>query len=123
MTPFLNLARRTARGSHGHQQYLVSAIITMGSRVLSIGINKNKTHSIMGNLKHLHAEADAILKIRDKYRLIGADIFVTRSNPNGRIGMARPCPICMKIIREHKIKSITYTDKNGDLKYEEVGYQ
>jgi deoxycytidylate deaminase len=103
-----------------HRQYKVGCCIIKAGRVLSVGFNKNKTHPVMGPLKHLHAEVDAVLNVKDKskWQLRGATAYITRCNPSGKIGMARPCLICRNYLSYYGITNIYYTDKEGVLQHE-----
>jgi cytidine deaminase len=83
-------------------------------------MNKNKTHPIMGNLKHLHAECDAILQVKDSRKIVGSKIYVVRVNVNGKIGMARPCPICLSTLKEYGVAEMSYTDRAGNIILEKV---
>lgn len=93
----------------------VGAVIARGGRILSIGQNKPKMNVYtMQNAHHefcvsIHAEIDAILRIRRKVDLRGATIYVVRLKKNGETGVATPCKMCSRAIVDHGIKRIFYT--------------
>ena len=63
---------------------------------------------------YLHAETDALLPlIRNNVDLSKASIYIYRRMKNGGVGMARPCPRCMSIIKQAKIRDINYTTDDG----------
>ena len=92
---------------------------------MSVGVNKCKSHPMQKmynkyrdiDINHIcnnvHAEMDAILKVSNKQNLIGADIYIYRSDTRGNLRICRPCAACMAIIRECGIKNIYYTDVDG----------
>jgi tRNA(Arg) A34 adenosine deaminase TadA len=92
-----------------HKQYRVgSIIVNRNGNIISKGHNSLKSHPLMGPIKKTHAEIAAISKLRVS-EMIGATIYVARLNNNGKIGLARPCPICQRILREHGIKEARFT--------------
>jgi deoxycytidylate deaminase len=109
-----NLAKKASFEGQ-HHQYLVGACIVRSGHVLSIGYNKNKTHPMMGKFRHLHAEVDALLKVKDRDTLRGSDIYVTRQNKNGRVGLAKPCSTCMGHLRSFGVRNVYYTGSNGEI--------
>lgn len=61
---------------------------------------------------YLHAEVHALVQIKDwtkPYKLV-----VTRFTKDGQPAMAKPCPICMRVISKTSIEKIEYT--NGPSK-------
>lgn len=99
-------------------KHVLKAIIyDKRGRVLSIGQNSyTKTHTIMA--KHAckvglpektfqHAECNAIVRCRDLDK--AHKIAVFRYNKQGKPVNAKPCPVCMSLIRETGIKEITWT--------------
>lgn len=97
-------------------------------RIIARGENNyNKTHPIMQQLsirhygkpikKVLHAEVAAILKCGDQtpYR-----IFVERYRCDSSIANAKPCPICMDVIKLFGVKQLWYTDIHGKVVKEKL---
>lgn len=95
-----------------HPQHKLGAVITRGNRVISLGFNKNTTHTRSPHRwNRLHAEIAAI--IRSKESLDGAEIYVYRETKMGNLGLARPCESCFGMIREVGIKKIYFSSETG----------
>lgn len=97
---------------------------------LTVGWNtKDKEHPIQKELnafrkynegsngkKHdpLHAEMMAMIKAKDlDVDFNKVSLFVSRTKKDGSIGIAKPCPACMEMIKRLGIKNIYYTTDNG----------
>lgn len=97
------------------RQNITAIIYDKRGRVLSRGRNNYiKTHPLqakyaaeagMSYKQYLHAEIDALIKCRGQPH----KIKITRVSPSGRLGLAKPCPICELAIKESKIKYIEYS--------------
>lgn len=105
----------------------MGAAVVKGGRILSYGFNRyDRVYSpfqerakkkVNREAFSIHAEVDAILKIKNKNDLVGANIYVVRrlawdkpSHP--MIAMARPCPICHEILKEMGFARAYYTIAN-----------
>lgn len=104
----LNLAKSSScKNKHG-------AVIAKGGSILSLGINKSKNHpdiipeNLIKDACHVHAEIDAIKKVKGSLR--GATIYVARTNQMGKGIMSRPCDRCYEAITLVGITKIVYTD-------------
>lgn len=88
------------------------SVIVKGGRVISTGINKERSHPRIVSSKHIkdhcsvHAEIDAIKKAKD---VSGATIYVARVNKRGVARDSRPCNRCYEVIKNNGIKKIIYT--------------
>jgi deoxycytidylate deaminase len=88
------------------------SVIVKGGRVISTGMNKDRSHPRIVSSEHIkdhcsvHAEIDAIKKARDVH---GATIYVARVNKRGEARDSRPCKRCYEAIRKNGIKKIVYT--------------
>lgn len=103
----------------------IGCVVVRGHRIISSGHNsQHKTHAFQTKIDkeffgcecagYLHAETDALLPlIRNKSDLSNVSIYVYRKMGNGNMGMARPCPRCMKMIKKCGIKTIYYTTQDG----------
>ena len=61
-----------------------------------------------------HAEVSALSKARFlDIDFCKSTLYVYRELANGHKAMARPCPACMRYIREMGIKHIVYTTNDG----------
>lgn len=122
---FINYALFIAKLSK-HRRHKVGAIITKGSRILSVGINKVKTHPLQHNThtkkhgKSIHAELSAILGLSTNQRR-GSTIYVARLLADESYGLAKPCSYCMALIEEVEIKKVVWTiSKRRDGRYVEA---
>lgn len=107
------------------RQRVYSAIYDKRGRLVSeSACSYEKTHPMQKRLSlnegfdaercYLHSEVAAIIKSRGR----GYKIVVARVGRKGRVLDAKPCPSCMRAIREASwIKSIEYTleDRNIQL--------
>ena len=106
----------------------IGTIITYKGTVLAKGWNSNKTHSTQAYFNKarykntgnhylpdkIHAEIMALNKI--KYLDIDfskVEIYNYREFKDGTMAMCRPCPACMKMIKEMGIRIIHYTTPDG----------
>ena len=120
------LARIISRTS-SYKRIKIGCIITDKHKIISAGVNKCKSHPIqkMLNIKYykskfksykfrhcLHAEIDAVLNSGNK-DLSGLSVYIYRENIYGEKEMCRPCPACMKVLKDKGIKKIFYTTKDG----------
>lgn len=97
------------------KRHRLGAVVVKGHRILSTGYNEVRYSKLTG--KHtLHAEASAIIKLLKSGHqndLVGSTLYVTRFTRGGRIGMARPCPSCMGLIRAVGIRNVYFTQDDG----------
>ena len=100
------------------KQHAITAIIyDKRGRVLSVGQNSYvKSHTVMARHAnkvglpekiYLHAEAHSIIKCRNLKKAYKIAVF--RYNNQGLPVNAKPCLICMQIIKEANIKNIEWT--------------
>lgn len=100
----------------------LGAVIVSGGNIISSGYNKVNCHSRFDTYpESRHAEIDAILPLLNKGKLKelnGSIMYVTRTRKDGTLGMAFPCPDCLKVIKAVGIKRIVYSDDaNGVSSY------
>jgi dCMP deaminase len=108
------IASKTALKSP-FSQHRVGAVIVKNGRVLSTGYNELRYTRELKKLS-VHAEEAAILELlksRRQSSLVGADLYVTRITPGNRVGLAKPCDRCQKLIQATGIRRVFYTT-NGD---------
>lgn len=99
------------------RQNITALVYDRKGRILALGRNKyHKTHPLQAQAAkavgedhkiYLHAEVDALVKVKDWSRAYR--IVVTRFNKNGDPVMAKPCPICQRVIRQAGIKIVEHT--------------
>jgi len=91
----------------------VGAAVFVGSKLISIGCNKHKSHP-----KSLcwsqHAEFNSLIRKVDM-NLSKAILYVVRLTRTNRISYARPCNECQKLINSLQIKRVFYTNYQGNL--------
>ncbi len=115
----MNLKRFTKKLLLRHPEqdmrHKMVAVVLKGRRIVAYGYNSSKTHPCgqktveKYRLKahcsnSIHAELSAISKSSG-----GDRIFVARIKADGKFGLAKPCPVCEKIIEESGIKKVEYT--------------
>ena len=124
---YFNIAREMSRLSNFHRQHLGCVVVYKKKHVLSVGVNQAKSHilqavynqyrgfDIHGYPASLHAEIDALSKIRHlNIDWSKVELYVYRENRNdGTLAMAYPCRACMRFIVELGIREIYYTTDNG----------
>ena len=108
---FLRLALRRIDGKEYSQsiQHRHAAVIVKAGRVLSIGRNRDKTHPDAVGVdekgkvftRTIHAEMDALSKVKNKDHLKGATIYVARKGRNDEAGMSCPCKMCQGLINKY----------------------
>lgn len=103
----------------------MGCVVVEGHRIISSGHNSaTNTHAFQARVDsnyfrcdcagYLHAETDALIPlINSRADLSRASIFVYRKMPRGGMGMARPCPRCMGVIRSLGIRKIHYSTPEG----------
>lgn len=112
----------------GGSRVRMGCVIAYKGSILAKGCNSDKTHPMQEHYNKYrfknngpqylpakcHAELAAISKI--KYLDIDfseAHIYVYREFKDGKTAMARPCPACMRALRNIGIKKIHYTTNEG----------
>lgn len=113
----LSIAKDASKLSDHHSHSIGCAVFDRKGRVLAIGCNKlHHTHPFLRRYnkhKTMHAETNAIFSIRHKHDLKGTSILVYRETKDGELAMAKPCEMCISIIKLFGIKRIFYTSEHG----------
>lgn len=127
---FFNKARRVALISDYHKTH-IGCIAVYQSNVIGIGCNCNKTHPTQkfynryrkqsdNMLPKLHAEINCINSIKDlDINFSKVKLYIYRIRKDQPFGLTRPCPSCMKAIKDIGIKNIYYTSNDGYV-YEKI---
>ena len=106
----------------------IGCVIAYKGTILAKGFNTDKTHSAQARYNtyryknsgnrylpdKCHSECGCCQKV--KYLDIDfsrAHIYVYRETRDGHLAMSRPCPACMKAIRDLGIRHVHYTTENG----------
>ena len=115
----IRYATRTALESK-FKRARVGAVITRGSRILSSGCNRIGYSRFIRERHYpesIHAEQQAILRLLHlrSESLVGSTMYVSRVGAFGEPRLAKPCPMCQKIIEAVGIRRVFYTTgKRGD---------
>lgn len=109
------------RSTADHPRYRHFTFLLDKSRIVTIGRSRNrKTHPIAakyGYRRSIHSELDAVLRLDKEGEANGLVMFNTQIVQGDRISMAKPCPICQRFIRDVGIRSVIYTNHDGDIIY------
>ena len=128
---YLRLALRKIK-SENYSEKIVQrhvAVIVKSGRILAVGRNRDKTPPVavaFGDdgariLKSIHAELDAISRIKNKEQLRGATIYVARVGRSGHPGMSCPCSMCQDLINKYGLKRAVFTTDYGSGTLEFTG--
>ncbi len=114
-----------------HQTGRVFHVTTLWnkSHLLSIGVNNyhrqhpahrfSEYHSFKvfhraDYQARLHSEISALLKLGEE-DLNGITLVNTRIMNDGKVGMAKPCPNCARVLEQLSCRNIFYTDEKGKI--------
>lgn len=104
---WLNCAQRLAMESNERTKH--GCIIVKSGAVQSKGVNTYRNQpGIIAEIEALsvHAEINAIKR---GSRLDGAVAYIARVNNHGEPRQSRPCPDCLKALKNVGVKRIVYT--------------
>lgn len=87
-----------------HKQHKHAVMVFRGGALVATGYNHGESH----------AEAVAMRKLWPDHR-IGTRVVSIRMRKNGELGMAKPCPRCEAMLREAGVKSVTYSNYEGQM--------
>lgn len=115
---FMNIAKKFAKRSE-FPTAKMACVITRGGRIISIGINKERS----GHLKHKayschqahHAELDSCYRI-DRKLLKGAILYVAGFTKSGLdCWSSRPCNNCSTMLKSFGVRMVIFHDNNGNI--------
>jgi deoxycytidylate deaminase len=94
---------------------------TFSIATLLVGRNRDKTHPGAVGIdedgevftRTIHAEMDAISRVKNKQHLKGATIYVARKGRNQKAGMSCPCKMCQGLISKYGLKKAVFTTDYG----------
>lgn len=98
-----NKAKKIAKKSN-HKFAHHAVFVMKGGAMLAHGHNKDTRH----------AEVAALNKLWPNKRR-GTTIVSVRYTRSGYMASAKPCPDCEEYLREHGVKTVYYSDDNGDM--------
>lgn len=129
---FFNIAKEVSYLSTFHRCH-VGAVVVEGRRVISTGLNSERQTPLQERYNKYrnfdskkypaceHAEVNAIGRIIDKRDVDWTNVSIyTYREANGKRSCSRPCKACEKLIKDLGIKTVYYTDWNGNYIKERV---
>ena len=113
----LSVARQASLLSDHHTHHLGAVLFDSHGRIISTGNNwLHRTHPLLRKYhqyKTLHAEVDAILCRRYKRHYSQLNLLIFREHRDGTPALAKPCEMCIKIMKLYRIHRVYYTTDNG----------
>lgn len=103
-----HLRKLACRSNHAWARHAV--IVTRGGAIIASGWNYNWRH----------AENNALSKLWPSER-VGTVVWSIRVSKGGKLSMAKPCPNCMKLLVEAKVKRVIYSTDQGTLETMKIG--
>jgi len=99
-------------------RYKMGAVVYLGSRVVATASN-TMTKSDPKACDHYewpfpHAEFNAVKKL--SVCPTKCIMYVTRTMADGSLGNSKPCSECQKMLKSYGIKTVYYTDGEGNVK-------
>lgn len=95
-----------------------AAFLVEKGKVISIGVNKEKSHPIQKqfsrfpNMTYLHAEIDCLKSI-ENFDINKTTLYILRLDNNGNYAMSAPCIGCQRFLQQMQVKRIVYSINNG----------
>jgi len=99
-----------------NMQHKHACVITFHNKIISIGYNRynlnykdiysSNKYEYKHNKYSIHAEKDAIMKIKDKNILKNCKIYIIRINNNLSIINDYPCEMCYKLLNKYNLSKI-----------------
>ena len=129
---FFEAAEAVSRTSEFPRVHIGCVITNGNHRIISSGCNSTKSHPLQKkynkerfeeDTQHsLHAEVDALLPLlKEDIDFSKVELYTYRALADGTMAMSRPCPSCMKLIKDLGIRNIYYTTQDG-YAHEEIDY-
>ena len=99
--------------------YKLGAVLMKGNKLISQGYNIfKKSHTQSKTIYNgIHAEFSCLYNV-DYEKARNAALFVARVTNAGVLSMARPCDVCLELLRERGVRVFYYTDYEGNVKRE-----
>lgn len=129
---FFEAAEAVSRTSEFPRVHIGCVVTNGNHRIISSGCNSTKSHPLQKkynkerfeeDTQHsLHAEVDALLPLlKEDIDFSKVELYTYRELADGTMAMSRPCPSCMKLIKDLGIRNIYYTTQDG-YAHEEIDY-
>lgn len=121
---FFNAAKEMSKLSDFNRVH-IGCVITYKNRIISSGFNTKKSNPLQKKYNRIrfaddtfhqcHAETSALLPIlKDKnINRSRLRIYLFREHADGSLALSKPCPSCMKMLKDAGIKQIYFTDEGS----------
>lgn len=100
---FFNICQQMASRSHHSQFRHGSIAVYRRSAIVGRGYNRHK----------IHAEVSAVKSIDKYYRYENLVVYVCRINLQGGFMNSRPCPKCIKFMKDSGVSRVYFSDSDG----------
>jgi deoxycytidylate deaminase len=96
-----------------------AAMLTVGSKIISIGVNKAKSDPLqkkytrLAHLTWTHAEVDCLKGV--EINLKRATLYVVRTDVKGNFMESCPCSGCQGLINDLQISRIVHSTSDGSI--------
>ena len=81
--------------------------------MLPLNVLHSKKEIVNLDLRTIHAEMDAIRKVKNKEILSGCEIWVYSEFQNGEMRISKPCSLCQYYINLYNIKTVHFSNESG----------
>jgi len=113
---YIDIAMRLAQKSVMEHKH--GAVVVINNEVIAVGFNHKQ--EFMCHQRSIHAEVDAILKVKGRHKslLNDAEMYVVRIGTvrmNFPLKYSKPCCECQKVIRKYGIRKVYYST-NDEIK-------
>ena len=96
----------------------IGAVVFKGKKIYGSGHNEIRSSCYPDKHKKwydsLHAEQAALYHL-DWNTLKGCSMLVVRYGKAGFFGMAKPCPMCEKLLKHVGFKDVYFTNEKGEI--------
>jgi len=118
LNKYIEIAKALQPNTHNVKTFHVTFILSK-NKLLSIGINKPKTHpkTIKYSYCHsvgIHSELSAVLKL-GKENCSNYTFVNVRLKKDGTVGSSKPCKGCQDLLNQVGYKSIFFTTDQGNF--------
>jgi len=118
-------AREAAASAEGIKRYKLGAVLfDKRGNILNAKGNCRKTHPALHKLTpfpYLHAESYCLIS-HGLDHCDDLNLFVLRLDSRGRATMAKPCSVCSDLGRFVGLRSLSYTDWEGNIVEDSTRY-
>lgn len=95
------------------------AVVLVGKRVVARGHNHVRGAASAG-VPSIHAEMDALWKLRDPPPSGQLRLVVVRLSKSGRLANSRPCAMCMNVLQRRGVHTVVYSTDQPEVAGVEV---